>query len=126
MKEGHLIQNGVHLHEHEFQTVKVLLDNGYDVELITPSLIEGVKTPDIMLQGVQWEMKSPSGKGRRTIQNIMQTASCQSANIIIDLQRSKLPEQAAIKDVERQFRYSKRIKRVKIITTSREILSYSK
>ena len=48
-------------------TVKVLLENGYDIELIPPIRIEGVRTPDITMQGVAWEMKAPSGDGKNTI-----------------------------------------------------------
>ena len=59
MKEGNLTQNRVHLKEHEYATVKTLLKNGYDVELIPPSEIKGLRMPDIMLQGIPWEMKSP-------------------------------------------------------------------
>lgn len=40
MEKGKLKQNGVHLEEHEYNTVKYLLESGYDVELIPPSKIK--------------------------------------------------------------------------------------
>ena len=91
MKKGILIQNKVHLKEHEYKTVKLLLENGYDIELIPPSVIKGLRMPDIMMKGVAWEIKSPEGNGKNTIKNTAQNASHQSENIIIDLRRTKIP-----------------------------------
>ena len=50
---------------------KCLLENGYDIELIPPIRIEGVRTPDITMRGVAWEMKAPSGDGKNTIRHIV-------------------------------------------------------
>ena len=91
MKKGKLTQNGVHLQDHEFVTVKLFLVMGYDIELIPKSQIKGYRQPDIMMDGVAWEIKAPIGNGKKTIQNIMQGASEQSRNVIIDLFRSKMP-----------------------------------
>ena len=126
MKKGNLTQNGVHLKEHEYQTVKLLLENGYDVELVPTSAIKGLKMPDLMLQGIPWEMKSPEGDGKRTIKNTVQNASHQSENIIIDLQRCKIPEDRALKEIDRYFRLSRRLKRLKVITKDKKILDFSK
>ena len=126
MKKGKLTQNGVHLKEHEYQTVKLLLENGYDVELVPTSAIKGLKMPDIMLQGIPWEMKSPEGDGKRTIKNTVQNASHQSENIIIDLQRCKISEDRALKEIDRYFRLSRRLKRLKVITKDKKILDFSK
>lgn len=73
MFKGRLIQNGVHLQEHEYATVKLLLNNGYDIELIPPSQIKDFHTPDITMDGCPWEIKAPIGTGKKNIQNIMQT-----------------------------------------------------
>ena len=45
MEKGKLKQNGVHLEEHEYNTVKYLLESGYDVELIPPSKIKHLQMP---------------------------------------------------------------------------------
>lgn len=92
MGKGLLKQNGVHLKDHEYRTVKLFLEKGYGVELIPPSIIKGLQMPDIMIQGVPWEMKSPEGKGKRTIKNTVQNASHQSVNIIIDLRRCPIDD----------------------------------
>ena len=123
---GLLKQNGVHLKEHEYETVKVLLENGYDVELIPPSRIPHLRMPDIMLQGIPWEMKSPQGGGKRTIMNTIQNAAHQSCNVIVDLRRIKLSDEVVIRELNHHFLLSKRIRRMKIITKDKTILDYKK
>ncbi|MBR0093466.1 MAG: hypothetical protein IJP92_17405 [Lachnospiraceae bacterium] len=126
MGKGTLKQNGVHLKEHEYKTVKVFLEQGYDVELIPASQIKGFHAPDIMLQGVPWEMKAPQGSGKNTIKNTVQNASHQSENIILDLRRCKLPQDKAAKEAEQKFMLSKRLRRLKIVLDGEKILDFSK
>ena len=126
MKTGTLKQNGVHLQEHEYMTVKLFLEMGYDIELIPRSQIKGYRQPDIMMGGIAWEIKALIGNGKKTIENTLQGAAEQSRNIIIDLFRSKMPEEDAVKGYEQYFKQSKRIKRIKIIKKSRETLDFAK
>ncbi len=125
MKTGTLKQNGVHLQEHEYMTVKLFLEMGYDIELIPRSQIKGYRQPDIMMGGIAWEIKALIGNGKKTIENTLQGAAEQSRNIIIDLFRSKMPEEDAVKGYEQYFKQSKRIKRIKIIKKSRETLDFA-
>lgn len=126
MARGKLIQNKVHLKEHEYNTVKFLLNHGYDVELIPPSGIKGVRMPDIVMNGVAWEMKSPEGSGKYTLKNSIQDASHQSQSIIIDLRRCPLDEQKSINELEKRFALSRRLRRMKIICKSDKLLDYTK
>ena len=126
MEKGKLKQNGVHLQDHEYATVKLLLENGYDIELIPPSQIKNLRMPDIMMLSVPWEMKAPIGDGKNTIQNILQDAVGQSRNIVIDLRRCKLSEEQAISKINREFQVSKHIKRMMIIKKDSEILDLTK
>jgi hypothetical protein len=54
------------------------------------------KSPDFNINGVIWELKSPIGNGKYTIQNNLREAKRQSSNIVVDLTRIKLHEQRAI------------------------------
>ena len=126
MTKGSLTQNKVHLKEHEYRTVKLLLELGFDIELIPPSAIKGIRMPDIMMQGVAWEMKSPEGKGKYTLKNAIQSASHQSQNIIIDLRRFPSNEQSAVRELENHFHLSRRLRRMKIICKEDKILDYVK
>lgn len=125
-RQGKLTQNHVHLKEHEYATVKLFLEQGYDVELIPPSRIKGLRMPDIMLQGVPWEMKSPQGDGKKTIKNTIQNASHQSEYIIVDLRRCKISDDKALKDIDRYFKLSRRLKRLKVVTKDQKILDFRK
>lgn len=126
MEKGKLTQNKVHLKDHEYQTVKTLLVAGYDIELIPPSAIKGLRMPDIIMQGIPWEMKSPEAFGKYTLKNAIQNASHQSQNIIIDIRRIPSREPQAIKELERHFTLSRRLRRMKIICKNDEILDYTK
>ena len=127
MKKGRLIQNNVHLEEHEWITIKYLMEQcGKDIELIPKSTIKNYHMGDIMMDGFDWEIKSPIGNGKYTVQNIMQKAVTQSSNIIIDLYRSKMIEDKAIKAFVKEFNETKGARKMLIITKTREILDFSK
>ena len=126
MKTGFLKQNGVHLRDHEYHTVKLFLEHGYDVELIPPSTIKGLQMPDIMMAGVPWEIKSPEGNSRTTIKHTMQKAMHQSNNVIVDLRRCGVNQDAALKELDQYFKLSRRAKRMKVVAKTGEILDFSK
>ena len=126
MKKGILKNNNVHLQDHEYKTVKLLLEQGYDIELIPTSDIKGHHRPDIILYGSEWEMKAPEGGAKNTMRHSIQNAKRQSRNIIIDLRRCKFSDSQSIKELEYHFKLAKRLKRMKIITKDKMILDYNK
>lgn len=126
MINGKLKTNGVHLADHEYSTVKLLMENGYDIELIPPSSIKGLRMPDIMINNVPWEMKSPTGNGKHTIKHNIQNATHQSNNIIVDLRRCGLPQDLAIRELEQRFELSKRLRNMMIITNDEKIIDFTK
>ena len=123
---GRIIYNDVQLEEHEMLTVYLFLKLGYDIELIPPSNTPQAKTPDFIMDGKMWEMKSPQGKGKTTIEHIFKKATKQSQNIIIDLGRIKIDENKAIKTINRWFEQTKRCRNLKVITKSKKILDFTK
>lgn len=125
-EKGQLKQNGVHLKEHEYSTVKLFLNRGYDIELIPASQIKGMQTPDIIMLNKPWEMKSPTGCGKTTIRHTIQNAGHQSRNVIIDLRRCKLDRNTAIKEIEIYFKEFKRIRFLKVIVDDEIIVDYIK
>lgn len=50
-----------------------------DVEFVSRS---NYKTPDFVIKGVTWELKSPTGKGKNNIERQLQTGLKQSKNIV--------------------------------------------
>ena len=84
---------------------------------------ERKKTPDIAVDGVKWEIKSPKGNGKKTIDNNLRAAHKQSRNVVLDLRRAKLHQSKA----EARIRYylgagSHKIKRLKIITKTHKVI----
>ena len=61
MRQGVLITNGVILERHEMMTVNFLLRLGLNIELIPKSNKAGVRTPDLRMEGLEWEMKRGTG-----------------------------------------------------------------
>lgn len=126
LKTGKIIPNGVVLQTHESATIVFLTELGYDIELIPKSNIAGVHTPDIKINGIKWEIKSPKGEGKSLMKNTIQRALKQSNNIIIDLRRTKRHQTKCLRELKRQFDKSSKIKRMKIITKNKELLDFNK
>ena len=83
------------------------------------------KTPDlyILKTNIRWELKSPEGAGKHTIQTNLRNASKQSENIILDLHRSKLTKEQAISRTNDFIKNEhSKIKRLKIITKSDQVI----
>lgn len=101
--------------DHEFNTARYFADLGKDVKFIQRSNIPNVHTPDIRMDGVNWEMKAPVGKSRHTLEKILRKAMSQSDSIIFDLRRCKLEDAWAANYLTNAFRDNKGIRRLLII-----------
>lgn len=87
------------------------------------------RTPDlyILKTNVRWELKSPTGNSKHTIQNNLREANNQSENIVIDLSRSKMQNEKALSRAKEFFRNEhSRIKRIKIITREKNVIDVEK
>ena len=91
----------------EFETAKFFSDLGKKIVFICPSSIPGQRRPDIVMDGLEWEIKCPRGKSKRTIEKCIITAVGQSPYIIIDLRYIKLPEKFCISQIEINFKQKK-------------------
>jgi hypothetical protein len=125
-KKGKITPNGVVLQTHENRTVVFLTEQGYDVELLPPKQSKGAKTPDIRMNGIEWEMKSPKGKGKYLIQNTLHRALRQSPNIILDIRRLKMKQAESLPKIEKEFQLSKGIKCLIVITKGQKIIDFYK
>ena len=114
-----IVPPGVFVTIHEKIAVDFLAaEAGYDVTFLVPNRSKGAKTPDIEMQDLPWEIKSPKGKSSRTIENNLRSALRQSQNIVLDLRRmdGRIPTEKLLSEVERQFSLAKSIKRLIVIT----------
>ena len=110
--------------EEELKVAKFFADMGKDITFICPSSIPGQRRPDFIMDGLEWEVKCPEGKSKRTIENNIVNAERQSANIIIDLRRVKLSEKYCLSQIEINCRTRSRVKRIMVITKSLQLIEY--
>ena len=76
------------------------------------------------MDGVEWEMKSPQGDSKRTIESNFRKAVTQAKYIIFDLRRTKLPEKLCIGQLEKEFNARKYLKRLYVICKNGELKKY--
>ena len=100
---------------HELKTAQYFANMGKDICFIQPSNIPGIHRPDILMDGVEWEIKSPEGKSKRTIEKNYRIASLQSKYIIFDLRRINVPENQCLSQLKHEF-LDKKTRRLLIIT----------
>lgn len=111
-----IIPLGVFPEMHELETAAVFLGQGFDVEFLVPSRTKGVRTPDVKINGMLWEMKCPTGSGKKTVEKQLQRASGQSKNIIFDSRRTRLDDEYIEKELQKKFELVRSIKRLVFIT----------
>lgn len=108
--------------KHEFETASFLANLGYDIEFITPSKVKNNKTPDIKMENLDWEIKSPISDGKRSIENALRSALKQSENIIFDLRRSKISTEKILSKVNYEINKTNKIKHFLVITKSKQLI----
>ena len=77
------------------------------------------KTPDlyVLKTNIRWELKSPTGGSKHTIQNNLRDVNSQSENIILDLTRAKLTDKKGISRAKEFIKTERsRIRRLKVLT----------
>lgn len=108
---------------HEINAILFLLDYfNTDITCINPGV---GKTPDLRINNIEWELKSPQGDGIKTIENIIKKAAKQSNNIILDFSRIKMNGNQAISRTRYYLRNNKHgIKRLIVITKNHKIIDF--
>ena len=109
MKSGKvIIQEGALVYPHEERVAFELVKTGNDVTFLAVGIN---KSPDILYMDKKWEIKSPTGSKRRTLENNVRAALKQSCNIIIDLSRIKVEEGSCLRFLrDRSNRLGKKVK----------------
>ena len=78
--------------------------------------------PDLMINGTMWELKSPTGQSRRTIQNNLRRACQQSQNVIIDLRRCPQKDARVIARIKHELSGANKIKRLLVIKKNKRVV----
>ncbi len=83
------------------------------------------KTPDLFIlkTNARWELKSPIGGSKHTIQNNLRNTDSQSENVILDLTRAKLTDRQGISRAQEFVKNEKtRIKHLKVLTKTKKLV----
>lgn len=104
----------------EMRVAEILASRVHEVEF----LVKGtVKTADILLDGVEFEIKSPKTDKANSLEHIIKSALEQSPNIIIDISRMRRANNIQIRRfLVTQARVRKRIKKMLFITKDGQVI----
>jgi len=107
--------------QEEIEVAYVLVEYFHcDVEFVERN---NNKTPDYKIRNKYWELKTPRGDGRRTIDNILRDATKQSRNIVLNLQFCKMDQRRVIGKVERYLAVNHSgIDKILVITKTRKVV----
>ncbi len=112
--------------EHEKSTVDRLARHGIHAKFRNISFERGVKNPDIEIDELIWEMKSPEGSSaKNTISEQFKRAGKQAPRLVLDLQRCGLPDHLAIEQATRRFHGQTKILEVLILDHDGELTRLS-
>lgn len=118
-----IIRAGANVWPHELKTAEALSAAGYTVEFIPKSEVDYKKTPDVLLNGFEWEMKSPVSGNLSNIQKTLRKAAHQASRIIYDSQRVKnLTDFQIERELRKQAPLFRSIKSVIFVNKRHEVI----
>ena len=119
-KKGIFIAPGRILWPQELRVAKILTMAGHNVEFLEET---NMHRADILLDGVEYEIKSPRSSTANSLEHLLKKALKQSSNIIIDTSRMKKSrDDATRKFLVSQVRSRKQIKKLIMITKRGQII----
>lgn len=95
--------------EHERKVAEILSQKyGKTVELV-PQIVypQGIQTPDYLIDGERFDLKSPTGSGKNLIYGLIAKKRKQAGNFVIDISRCPLDEKEIEKQVENLYMSSR-------------------
>lgn len=111
---------------HELTTANALAKAGYVVEFLPTLQNKNTKTPDILMSGEKWEIKSPRSDKLSAVERNLKRATKQSCNIVIDSHRmSKLRDTTIQNFLVQKFKQQKSIKRLLFVNRKRQVIDIS-
>jgi len=100
---------------HELATMARLAEMGFDPDFNRVSTVDGVKTADITMEQLLWEMKSPQGASPNTISHQLSRIVKQADRGVIDLARTPLDEVVVVDVVQNRLRSDSKLKEIIVV-----------
>lgn len=118
-----IIEPGVDVWPHEKRTAEALAASGVTVRFLRKKNGDHVRTPDVVIDGQAWEMKSPQSSDMDKIRKNLRKALGQSANIVFDSQRIKsVPDLKVERELRKQAAAIRQIRRLLFVNKRREVV----
>ena len=124
MKYKVIVETGIidRPQDHEMKAALIVANNYFnsDVTFLRQSTYS---TPDLDIDGEKWEIKSPLGNGKKTIENNLRAARKQSKNLIVDFGRMKLQQTKATANIRFYLRNApNQFSKVIVITKAKKVI----
>ena len=81
---------------------------------------------DFIIDGISYELKSPITTSVRSIKNLIQSATKQSRNVVIDIRKSKITEKKMIPVCNERIKSLKKLKKIVLIVNKKIVIEFSK
>lgn len=94
----------------------------FNADVIFIKKHDTAKSADLKIENRIWEIKSPIGDGKYTMQNNLRDADGQSSNIVINLVRCKMSPEKAISRLNFQLKKAHKVKRLLVILKSGKVV----
>ena len=109
--------------DHELTVARILAKHySCVVEFLQPVASYKTKTPDIVMNGLMWEIKSPTGNSRKSTVEYQFKGLKQSRNLVLDGRRTSLSDAFIRRQIEQEIARHSRVGRVIFITKSSTVI----
>lgn len=110
--------------EHEIEAAWIIAKHfNCLVKFLKPIVGYKIKTADFVIQGLLWELKSPTGTSRRSCVNRQLVSALeQSNNIIFDGRRTKLEDEFIKAKLLAELKMKRSIRRLLFITKNEDVV----
>ncbi len=118
-----IIPAGLDVWEHELKTAQVFANHGYVVEFLINNPRQRMKTADVRIDGVIYEIKSPKTDKLSAVERNLKRATKQSGYIIVDSRRMKKVHDSTIqKFLLQKLKQQKTIKKLLFVNRKHQII----
>ena len=117
-----IIDGACEVWPHELLTAEALAKAGYVVEFIPKSNVAYNKTPDVRINGIHYEMKSPTSSHLPVVDKNVKKALSQSANVVFDSRRMKNAKDAQVlRELEKSIATRRKLKSLIFVDKRRAV-----
>lgn len=107
---------------HELLTAEALARTGYIVEFMPKSNVEYRKTADVLIDGIRYEMKSPTSSHLSVIDKNVKKALSQSDHVVFDSKRMKhAKDSAVIRELQKSVAARRKLKSLLFVDKKRAV-----